>query len=127
MSSSGLNVSNMPYIKEGKLRILAFLGTQKGPGYEKIPTLEELYGLVPPADLMGVFGPRGLPSYVLRKLDDAFAKTVRDPNFVNYMNRMYTPIVYMDRSQINKYIEEKLPKVGEIMKMLKAEEAKEKK
>jgi hypothetical protein len=30
----------------------------------------------------------------------------------------------MDRTQMNKYIEETLPKVGEIMKILKAEEAK---
>ncbi len=127
MSSSGLNATNMPYIKEGKLRILAFLGVQKAPGYEYIPTLEELYNLVPPADLMGVFGPKGLPAYVLRKLDDAFAKTVKDPDFVKLMNRMYLPILYMDRIQMNKYVKEMYPKVGEIMRMLKAEETREKK
>ncbi len=39
----------------------------------------------------------------------------------------YTPIVYMNRAQMNKYVEETLPKGGEIMKMLKGEEAKQKK
>jgi tripartite-type tricarboxylate transporter receptor subunit TctC len=126
ISSSGLNASNMPYIMEGKLRILAFLGTQKAPGYEHIPTLEELYHIIPPPDLMGVFGPKGLPDYVLRKLDDVFAKAVKEPDFVNFMARMYTPIVYMNRKQKEQYIEKRYQKVGEIMKMLKAEEKKDK-
>jgi tripartite-type tricarboxylate transporter receptor subunit TctC len=113
----------VPYIKEGKLRVLSYLGKDKVPGYEDVPSLYELYGFAIP-NLLGIFGPKGLPDYVLKKLDDAFAKAVKDSDFVSVMNRMYTPIVYMDRTQMNKYIEETLPKVGEIMKILKAEEAK---
>jgi tripartite-type tricarboxylate transporter receptor subunit TctC len=60
-------------------------------------------------------------------LDDAFAKAVKEPEFISVMNRMYTPIVYMNRAQMNKYVEEIFPKAGEIMKALKAEEAREKK
>lgn len=60
---------------------------------------------------------------VLEKLDACFAKAVRDPVFIGVMNRMYTPIVYRDRAQINRYVEETLPRAGEIMKALKAEES----
>jgi tripartite-type tricarboxylate transporter receptor subunit TctC len=75
----------------------------------------------------GILGPKGLPDYVLKKLDDAFPKATKDPDFIGVMNRMHMPVDHMDRTQMNKYIEETLPKVGEIMKILKEEEAKQKK
>ena len=126
MYGSTVDPSTVPYLQEGKLRILSYLGKDKVPGYENVPSIFEMYGFSIP-NLLGVFGPKGLPDYVLKKLDDAFAKAVKDSDFISVMGRMYTPIVYMDRTQINKYVEETLPKAGEIMKILKAEEAKEKK
>jgi tripartite-type tricarboxylate transporter receptor subunit TctC len=126
MYGSTVDPSTVPYLKEGKLRILSYLGKDKVPGHENVPSIFEMYGFSIP-NLLGVFGPKGLPDYVLKKLDDVFAKAAKDPDFISVMSRMYTPIVYMDRTQINKYIEETLPRAGEIMKILKVEEAKEKK
>jgi tripartite-type tricarboxylate transporter receptor subunit TctC len=126
MYGSTVDPTTIPYIKEGKLRILSYLSKDKVPGFENIPSLYELYGFAIP-NLLGIFGPKGLPEYVLKRLDDVFAKAAKDPDFVNVMNRMYTPVVYMHRDQMNKYIEETAPKVGEIMKILQAEEAKAKK
>ncbi len=42
------------------------------------------------------------------------------------MNRMYLPVVYMDRREMTRYVDETFPKMGEIVKSVKAEEAKEK-
>jgi len=123
---STVDPSTVPYLKERKLRILTYLGRDKIPGYESAPSLHEIYGFSIP-NLMGAYGPKGLPDNVLKRLDDAFSKAVRDPDFIKVMNRMYTPVVYMDRIQMNRYVEETFQKVGEIMKILKSEEAKEKK
>ena len=127
MYGSTVDPTTVPYLNEGKLRILLYLGNEKLPGYENIPSLNELYGIDPIPNLGGIFGPKGLPEDVLKKLDDAFAKAVKDPEFVSFMKKMYTPIVYMDRAQMNKYVDETFAKTGEIMKGLKAEEAAEKK
>ena len=126
MESTAMDPPMMGYIKEGKIRILSYLGKEKLPGYENVPSLHELYGFSVP-NIVGIIGPKGLPDYVLKKLEDVFAKAVKDPDFINVMDRMYTPIVYMNRVQMSKYAEETLPKVGEIMRMLKEEEAKQKK
>lgn len=123
---STVDPSTMEYVKEGKLRILAFMDKCKVPGYESIPSFQELYGFSI-INVMGVLGPKGLPDYVLKKWDDAFAKVVKDPDFVSSANRMYTPVVYMNRAQLNKHLEEIYPKAGEIIRMLQAEEAKQKK
>jgi tripartite-type tricarboxylate transporter receptor subunit TctC len=118
---SSIDASSISYIKEGKLRILAYFTDVKAPGYENIPTFSDLYGTKLP-NLMGIYGPKGLPDYVLRKLDNAFAKALKDPNYVNVMNRMHTPIIYMNRAEVNKEINELFPQVGKIMKAIKAEE-----
>jgi tripartite-type tricarboxylate transporter receptor subunit TctC len=74
-----------------------------------------------------VIGPRGLPDYVLRKLDDAFAKAVKDPDFISVADRMCMPVVYRDRVKMNQHMEELYRQGGEFIKMLKAEKEKEKK
>ena len=126
MEASSIDPPRVQYLKDGKLRILAYLTREKVPGYEKAPTFHEMYGFEPP-NLMGIWSPKGMPDYVLEKLDDAFAKAVKEPSFVNVMNRMYTPVVYMNRAEVNRHVKEEFPKVGEIIKILRAEEAKEKK
>jgi len=127
MNTQLLDISTAEYINQGKLRILAFLRKEdKMPGYESLPSIQELYGFDSPA-FLGVWGPKGLPEYVVKKLDDAFTKAVEDPRFVEVMNRMYMPIVYMDRAKMEKEVNEMFPKMGEIVKILRAEEAKVKK
>jgi tripartite-type tricarboxylate transporter receptor subunit TctC len=122
---SSIDAGTMQYVKEGKLRILTYLAKEKIPGYEKIPSMQELYGFSLP-NILGIVGPKGLSNHILKKLEDAFTKAIKDPDFVNVMERMYMPIVYMDAVQMKKYVDETLSKVGATMKILKAEEMKKK-
>jgi len=125
MSASALDPSAMSYVKEGKLRILAYMSKEKIPGYENIPSFYDLYGFIPP-NLMAVWGPKGLPDYVLKRLDEAFAHAVKDPDFIKTANRALYPVFYMGRAELNREVREEFPKVGRIIKMLRAEEGKEK-
>ena len=105
------------YLKEGKLRVLTYLGTQKVPGFENVPTTQELYGISIP-NLVGIVGPKGLPDYVLNKLNEAFAKAVKEPSFIKFMNQMSTPIVYMDRNEMSKYVQETFSKERVTLQLL---------
>jgi tripartite-type tricarboxylate transporter receptor subunit TctC len=124
--ASSIDPAVLQYLQDGKLRILGYLSDVKTPGFENAPTFKELYGEVPP-NLGGVWGPKGIPEDVLKKLDDAFAKAVVDPEFVKIMDSMLMPVVYMNREEINKLAQEEFPKVGEVMEELKTEQEKEKK
>jgi tripartite-type tricarboxylate transporter receptor subunit TctC len=126
MYGASLDPSTMAYIKEGKLRPLLYLCKEKMPGYENIPSVEELYGIRVP-NFMGIFGPKGIPEYALRRLDDAFAKAVKDSKFVSVMNQMCTPVVYMPRDKMKEHVEKDFLEVSKVIKLLKAEEAAEKK
>ena len=126
MYGASIDPSTMSYVKEGKLQPLLYLCREKMPGYENIPSVEELYGIRVP-NFMGVFGPKGIPEYALRKLDDAFGKAVKDPKFINVMNQMCTPVVYIPRNKMNDYVEKDFLEVSKVIKILKAEEVTEKK
>ena len=67
---------------------------------------------------MGVFGPKGLPNYVVEKLDDAFAKAVKDPGWVDMMHRNGLGVRYLNRVQINEEVPELFHKLGVIVKEL---------
>jgi len=102
-----------------------YMGKGKIPGYENIPSAEELYGISTPA-FVGIVGPKGLPGYVLKKLDDAFAKAVKDPQFLNAMDRTCTPALYMSRSDFSHYVDKTFLEVSEVVKSFNEEEAKKK-
>lgn len=127
VSCASINASSMSWVKEGKLRILAVMERVKLPGYENLPSLQEKYGLMQP-NVSGIWGPKGLPDYVVKKLDDAFAKATKDPEFVGFMKKQYMGILYMNSAQMTKHMEDLFLKVGAEYKLLQAEEkAKEKK
>jgi tripartite-type tricarboxylate transporter receptor subunit TctC len=126
MDSTAISATMFPYIKEGKIRILSYLSNFKLPGYEDIPSFPELYGFECP-NILGVVAPKGLPNYVLEKLDAAFAKGVKDPNFISGLNRFNLPLVYMNRDDFTKEVSRTSQEVGEMFKKLRAEEAKGKK
>jgi tripartite-type tricarboxylate transporter receptor subunit TctC len=120
---SSIDPATMDYISTRKVRILSFLSKSKIPEYEKIPSTEEMYG-ISIATLMGVVGPKGLPSNVTKTLEDAFTKGIREPSFVNFLKRIHTAIVYMPGEEMGKYIERSYKEHQEVISRLRAEEAK---
>ena len=122
MYGATADVSTMPYLEEKKLRVLVFSSKEKLPGYEYIPSTQELYGLSVPL-FMGVCGPKGLPAYVLKKLDTAFEKAAKEPEFIKVMNRMSTPVVYMNREDMKNHVDKTFNEMNDIMKRFRAEES----
>ena len=126
MDAGGITPQHIASVKEGTLRVLSYMGKEKIPGFENVPSLYELYGLESPS-IMGVWGPKGLPPYIVEKLEAAFANAARDPVFVSIMSKMNMPIVFMNKAEVEKQVRETSPRVGKIIHALMAEEAKEKK
>ncbi len=123
MAATVMDATMMQYVNEGKLRFLAFHGREKVSGFENVPSFYDMYG-IEDAGFVGIWGPRGIPDPVLDKLEDAFAKALKDPNFISVMKRMNLPVVYMNRRQLDKHMKELFPKMGRAVKTLVAEEAK---
>jgi tripartite-type tricarboxylate transporter receptor subunit TctC len=70
----------VPQIRAGKVRAIGLASKQRNPAVPDVPTLEEL-GL---ADFdvgtwSGIIGPKGVPTEVVRKVNEAVAAVVNDP------------------------------------------------
>lgn len=126
LDSTGLTPTILSNINEGKLRLLSYAGSAKIPGSEKIPGFPELYGFGVP-DTVGGVGPKGIPGPVLQRLEAAFANGVKDPNVIKTLGRFYTPLNYKNGTEAAEEVNRTFQEVADVLKELKAAEAKGKK
>ncbi|MEW6335624.1 MAG: tripartite tricarboxylate transporter substrate binding protein [Thermodesulfobacteriota bacterium] len=101
--SGGPNVS-IPHIKAGTLKVLAGWGDKRIPALPDVPTLKELgYRNVEFYIWSGFFAPAATPEPVIKALREATAKAVRTSDFKSAMEKMATPIAYLDAPEFKKF------------------------
>jgi len=94
----------IPQISAGKLRPLAVWGDKRLAALPDVPTFKELgYKDVEFYIWAGVFAPAGTPDSAMRVLRDAMAKAVVDPEFKAQMEKLQTPIQYLDAPEFKKF------------------------
>lgn len=101
--SGGPNVS-IPHIKAGTLRVLAGWGGKRLPALPEVPTLKELgYEDAEFYIWSGLFAPKATPPGVIKILREATRQAVSAPEFKSAMEKMETPISYMDADEFKKF------------------------
>ncbi|HEX6980412.1 MAG TPA: tripartite tricarboxylate transporter substrate binding protein [Alphaproteobacteria bacterium] len=94
----------IPHIKAGKLRALAAWGDKRIEALPDVPTFKELgYKDVEFYIWSGVFVPAATPEPVVKVLRDAMRQVVQDPEFKSAMEKLQTPVVYMDAPEFRKF------------------------
>jgi tripartite-type tricarboxylate transporter receptor subunit TctC len=80
--------SMMPHVKAGKLRVLAVGGSRRSPAHLGIPTVAEAGNLpgYEAAAWQGIVGPAGLPSPIVKRLNEAFRRVQADPQVRERLN-----------------------------------------
>ncbi len=101
--SGGPNVS-IPQIKAGNVRVLAGWGDKRLAALPDVPTLKELgYKNVEFYIWSGFFAPAATPQPIIKVLREAAAKAVKAPDFKAAMEKMATPIDYLDAPEFRKF------------------------
>lgn len=94
----------IPHIKAGKLRALGNWGDKRVASLPDVPTFKELgYKDVEFYIWAGVFAPAGTPESVQKSLREAVKATVNDPDFKATMDKLQTPISYLDAPEFKKF------------------------
>lgn len=101
--AGGPNVS-IAQIKAGAVKVLAGWGDKRLAALPDVPTFKELgYKNVEFYIWSGFFAPAGTPEPVIKVLRAAAAKAVQSPDFKAAMQKMDTPIAYLDAPEFRKF------------------------
>jgi len=93
-----------PHVDSGAMRLLATYGSKRTKRWPQVPTLNELgYDTVSDSPF-GIGGPRGMDPKVVRKLQDAFKKTLSDPAVLASFDKYDQPVIYMDSEEYTNFI-----------------------
>ena len=79
-------ISFIPQIKAGKLRALAVTGATRSPLMPEVPTFAE--ASMPNYDIevwFGLYGPAGLPTDIVNRLNDELAALMKDAELIDRM------------------------------------------
>jgi len=107
----------VPFVREGKLRVLAVSTAKRSKLYPEYPTIAES-GL-PGYDLAGWYGivaPAGTPRAVVQRLHAEFTKAMRAQDVIERYNTMGVEPVDSTPEQFGAYIRAELGKWGDIIK-----------
>ena len=93
----------LPFMKSGKVRVLATVGDKRPADFADAPTLQEAGFPVVMHSPLGIAGPAGLPPDIIEKLDQAIAATLRDPKFKESMAALGIELSYRDHKEYAAY------------------------
>jgi len=71
-------MSALPNIKAGKVRALAYTGSQRSPAIPEVPTIAETYPGLEVSTWVGIWAPAGTPEAIRRQLRDAFQAATQE-------------------------------------------------
>jgi len=113
----GIGDFNYSLVESGQIRILALLREEHAAEYPQVPILKDLgYADVPAPYYMGICGPKGIPDAIVRKLEEAYAKAMKEPAFVNGMRDLRLPILYRNSTDLGDYVTRNYEIFGKIFK-----------
>jgi len=106
----------VPQVQSGEMRLLAVFGDKRMKEFPDVPTLKELGYDITAGAFLGLGGPKGIPESIVAKIDHAVAKAIKDPKFVELMDKMLFPIQYRGSKDFAQYIKEEYKNQGEIIR-----------
>lgn len=84
----------MANVEAGKLKALAVADEKRHPKLPRIPTFRELGYDITITTYTLLIGPKGLPSNIVSKIQEAYKKVSGDPEFIKAMDSQGFTIVY---------------------------------
>jgi tripartite-type tricarboxylate transporter receptor subunit TctC len=105
-------------IRGGRLRPLASWGSSRLASLPDVPTFKELGMEVEYFIWSGVFVAAGTPAAIVNTLRDAVRRAVQDADFKATMEKIQTPVAYLDAPEFAKYWDADARRMAGVLKHL---------
>jgi tripartite-type tricarboxylate transporter receptor subunit TctC len=115
----------IPHIKAGKLRPLAGWGAKRVASLPDVPTFKELGYDIEFYIWAGLFAPRGTPAAVMQNIRAAVRQAVNIAEFKSAMEKLETPIAYLDAPEFQKFWDKDAKMLADAIKRVGKVEIKE--
>lgn len=102
----------LPHIRSGKVRPLVVWGVQRSPALPEVPTFKQAGFEVDFVFWSGLFAPAGVPPDTMKTLRAAVAKAVKNPQLRAQMEKMGSPLAYMDAPEFGAFWERDAKRIG---------------
>jgi len=112
------------HVKAGKLRPIVSWGAERHPNYPAVPTFKESGYDVVYYIWAGMFAPKGVPEANMKVLREAVRKAVADPDFKAAMDKVNSPVHYLDAPEFRKYWETDAKRLAAAVKVIGKQEDK---
>jgi len=110
------------WIRAGKIRLLAVLPDRRGPRgpyFPDIPTLKELgYDISYVTTRHVLEAPPNTPPQIVRVLEEAFSKAVKEPAYIEWAKKNYVIIDPLSAQEFCKEVAESYPRIEKLKEML---------
>ena len=111
----------LPMVRAGRIRALLRFSDSPLEGYENVPNPAEAGYRLPIIEGFGsIMAPPKTPASVVRIIEEATAKTVKDPEFLNWATKAQYEVKYLSSEVCRKKILEQYRIVEEYMPMIRA-------
>jgi tripartite-type tricarboxylate transporter receptor subunit TctC len=100
------------------MRPLATWGATRLTSFPDVPTLKELGYDVEYYLWAGLFAPRAVPAAVVKTLREATRQAVSDPEFRSAMDKVQTPIAYLDTDEFKTWWDRDAATLAEVVKKI---------
>jgi len=100
-------ISVYPHINSGKIEILALAGPQRSAALPDVPTLDELgVNGIHAGQWYAIFGPKGMPLEIVKKLNSALNQALDDEEVVKKITAQGAHIVKTTPEQLAQFVVE---------------------
>ncbi|HDQ04698.1 MAG TPA: tripartite tricarboxylate transporter substrate binding protein [Deltaproteobacteria bacterium] len=94
----------IPSVKSGQTRLLAVISENRSPIFPEVPTLKELgYDFANDA-IFAVVAPANIPANIAKKLEDAFAKAIKNKEYLESLDKVGMIPVYYDGNKLRNFL-----------------------
>ena len=111
----GIGDFNYSLVEAGQIRLVLLLREERSTEYPRIPILKDLaYDDVPAPYYLGICGPKGLSDGIIKKLEEAFARAMKEPAYVNGLKDLRLPIIHRSSKELDDYVSKNYEIFGRI-------------
>lgn len=107
-----------PFVDSGKFRLIATYGSTRTTRWPDVPTLKELGYDVVADGPAGFAGPKGMDPEIVKRLQDAFKKSLDDPEVIKTLDLNAMPVLYRDSADYTKLAAQMYADAGNLIHRL---------